>query len=164
MNTIDYSKTAEMDIDDSHDQNPDAYEQIEDIEWELEHLQEFGNEKQLELLRKEIDHIMAHALIPSEGWYDDRFDYIAKYSQLDWKGLASRFYEKDEFMHNNACYLIELLKEIIEDRCVKPTFNLETYHLLIHNIHNIWNYYKDVYMGDETDADVLDLIEGLTFM
>lgn len=144
--------------------NPDTYEQPEDIEWELEHLHEFGNEKQLELLRKEIDHILAHALSPSEGWYDERFDYIAKYSQLDWRGLSKRFYKKDQYICNNTEYIINLLKEIIEDRCTMPNFNLETYHLLIHNIHNIWAYYKDVYMGDETDVDVLDLIEGLTFM
>jgi hypothetical protein len=151
-----------MEMDQDYDSN--TYEQPEDIEWELEHLEEFDNEKQLELLRKEIDHILAHALSPSEGWYDERFDYIAKYSQLDWRGLSERFYEKDEFLHNIAIYIISLLKELIEDRCTRPNFNLETYHLLIHNIQNTWTYYKDVYMGDETDVDVLDLIEGLTFM
>jgi hypothetical protein len=58
------------------------------IEWELEHLQEFNNEKQLRLLRQEIAHIISHGLQVPEGWYDERFEYIYKYSQIDWLNLA----------------------------------------------------------------------------
>ena len=34
----------------------------------------------------------------------------------------------------------------------------------IHDIQNLWNYYKSTYIGDESDPDVGDLIVGLTHM
>ena len=32
------------------------------------------------------------------------------------------------------------------------------------NVQNIWNYYKQVYGGNESDTDMMDLIEGMSFL
>jgi hypothetical protein len=135
-----------------------------DIELELQHLKDFGNEKQLDLLRREIGHITAHGIQPCEGWYDERFAHINQYSKLDWSGLATRFHNKDQYLYDAAGYIIRLTHELLEDRATKPNFHLGTYHSFIHNIQNVWKYYKQVYVGDEADKDIMDLIEGIKFM
>lgn len=133
------------------------------IEYELEHLKEYGNEKQLELLKREIGHIVAHGLQPSEGWYDERFEHINLYSNLGWTHLAKRFHNKDQYIHDTAIYIMRLSDELLEERGSKPNFHLSTYHQMIHNIYNIWNYYKQLY-GSSDDADMMDLIEGMSFL
>jgi hypothetical protein len=135
-----------------------------DIENEMEHLKEFGNEKQLDLLRREIGHIIAHGLQPSDGWYDERFEYINLYSQLGWSQLAQRFHNSDQYIHDTSMYIMRLSDELLEERSCKPNFHLGTYHNLIHNVQSIWNYYKQVYCGDEDDTDVIDIINGMTFL
>jgi hypothetical protein len=150
-----------MDLDDD-EQMSEGYET--DIEEELEHLKDYGNEKQLNLLRREIGHIVAHGLQVSEGWYDDRFEFINAYSQLGWSHLAQRFHNKDQYLHDTSIYILHLLDDLLEERGSKPNFHLGTYHSLIHSIYTIWNYYKQVYCADETDTDVMDLIEGMKFL
>ncbi len=153
------SKFAPM--TDDIDMQPD---EEEDIEFQLQHLREYENEKQLELLRREIGHIIVHGLQPSEGWYDERFEHINQYSKLDWTGLALRFRGKDEFIHQAAMHTHQLLGELLEERSTKPNFHLHSYRTALHNIHAIWNYYKQLYMGDEHDTDIMNLIEGIKFM
>jgi hypothetical protein len=136
----------------------------EDIEFQLQHLREYENEKQLDLLRREIGHIVVHGLQPSEGWYDERFEHINQYSKLDWTGLAQRFRGKDDFIYQLAQQTHHLLGELLEERSTKPNFHLQTYRMTLHNIHAVWNYYKQLYMGDEQDTDIMNLIEGIKFM
>ena len=150
-----------MDLDDeemnvSNDEN--------DIEFELEHLKEYGNEKQLDLLKREIGHIVAHGLLPSEGWYDERFEHINLYANLGWSQLAQRFHKKDDYIHDTAIYIMRLADELLEERGSKPNFHLKTYHSLIHSVQNIWNYYKQIYSGGGDDTDMADLIEGMMFL
>jgi hypothetical protein len=132
----------------------------EDYENELEHLKEYGNEKQLQILKREIGHIIAHGLFPSEGWYDERFEYINLYSQLGWSNLVEKFNNKDQYIHDTALYIIRLSEELLEDRESKPNFHIRTYYNLINSVYNIWNYYKQVYCDD--DDDIMDLIEGMS--
>ena len=139
-------------------------DEVEDIEWQLEHLEEFDNVKQLELLKKEIGFLYSHGITPSEGWYDERYKMIDTYSKIDWFGLASRFHNKDDFIHDRALYVGRALSELMEERGTRPNFNLQTYYALIHEIDNVWKYYHQMYMGDETDDDVLNLIEGMKFL
>ena len=136
----------------------------EDTEHALQHLKDYDNEKQLKLLRQEIGHIIAHGLQPSEGWYDERFEYIYQYSKLDWSNLATRFANKDHFLYETAIYIIRLGNELLDERGTKPNFHLQTYHSFIHSIHAVWGYYKQVYAAAETDTDILDLIEGIKFL
>ena len=134
-----------------------------DIEYELENIKNFGNEKQLYLLGCEIEHICTHGLQVSEGWYDERFEYINMYSQLGWFHLAERFNDKDVYLYNTAIHTIRLLDGLLEERGSKPNFNLNNYYNMIHNIQSIWNYYKKIY-GSNEDNDILDLIEGMKFL
>lgn len=132
----------------------------EDIETQLLHLNDYDNSTQLKLLRKEIDHIIVHNLEPSEGWYDERFKHIYEYSNLGWRNLRLMFHNRDEYIYNTASYIIDGLTDLIESRCTKPNFNIQIYHKLIHDIDNIWLYYKNVYIVEE-DADVSQLISGI---
>jgi hypothetical protein len=147
-----------MEIEDEDMGNNDEI----DIEWALDHLKEFNNEKQLELLRREVDHIRVHSITPSEGWYDERFEFINIYSKLGWYDLAKKFHNKDQFIHDTAIYTMRLIDELLEERGTKPNFHIPTYYGMIHNIQNIWNYYKQVYGTD--DDDMSDLIEGMSFL
>ena len=115
-------------------------EDTPDIEWELEHIKEFNNEKQLDLLRREIGHYVAHNIIPSEGWYDERFPYINMYYKLDWSSLAKRFHNRDQFIHDTSLYIMRITDELMEERGTKPNFHIPTYHRMIHSIQQLWGY------------------------
>ena len=149
--------------EDDTDMNTSDNELEGDIEWELQHLKNFGNAKQLDLLRREVGHIVAHGLIPPEGWYDERFEHINMYSHLGWAEMAKRFHNKDQYLHDTALYIMRLSDELLEERGTKPNFHIPTYHRMIHDIQNIWNYYSQVYMSQEDD-DMTDLIEGMMFL
>ena len=118
----------------------------------------------LDQLRREIAHIITYELKPSEGWYDERYQYIDQYAKIDWRGMMTRFYKKDQYIYDTAHYILRLLEELIDERGTKPNFNIQTYHRVIHDIQNLWYYYSQVYMGEETDESVLDLIEGIKFL
>jgi hypothetical protein len=122
------------------------------------------NINKLDQLRREIAHIIAHNLQPSEGWYDERYQYIDQYSKIDWRGMMTRFKNKDQYVHDTAHYILRLIEELVDDRGTKPNFNLHTYYRVIHDIQNLWYYYSQVYIGEETDESVLDLIEGMKFL
>jgi hypothetical protein len=152
-----YQSQSEMEMDDEPmiDSNNDS-----DIEDDLLHLKNFDNEKQLKLLKREIGHIVAHGISPSEGWYDGRFEYINLYSQIDWSGLAKKFHNKDEYLHDNSLYLLRISDELMEERGTKPNFHIPTYYRFIMTVYNIWEYYKQVYAADEED-DIMGLIAGI---
>jgi len=151
-------------IEEDDDMNMSDDESEGDIEWELQHLKNFNNAKQLDLLRREVGHIVAHSLIPPEGWYDERFEHINEYAHLGWAEMAKKFHNKDQYLHDTALYIMRLSDELLEERGTKPNFHIPTYHRMIHDIQNIWNYYSQVYMSGEDDEDVMDLIEGMMFL
>jgi hypothetical protein len=160
-NTIQEPST--MDLEDE-DMNSSVSSDETDIEWALSHLKEYDNEKQLDLLKREIGHIVAHGLQPSEGWYDERFEHINLYAHLGWSQLAQKFHNKDEYIHDNSIYIMRLSDELLEERSTKPNFHLGTYHRLIHSVQNIWDYYKQVYCSVDGDTDISDLIESMSFL
>jgi hypothetical protein len=167
LNALTAQNTMNMD-EDMNDtmndtMNDNSYESDVDIEDALTHLKDFSNEKQLSILKREIGHIMVHALVPSEGWYDERFEHINLYAHLGWSYLAQRFHRKDDYLHDTAMYIMRLADELMEDRGSKPNFHLVTYYNLIMNVQNIWNYYKQVY-GSGDDTDMMDLIESMSFL
>jgi hypothetical protein len=152
----------EMEEDD--DMTLSVSDSEDDIEWDLQHLKDFNNLKQLDVLRREVGHIVAHGLIPPEGWYDERFEHINEYAHLGWGEMAKKFHNKDQYLHDTALYIMRLSDELLEERGTKPNFHIPTYHRMIHEIQNIWNYYSQVYKGQETDEDMMDLIEGMMFL
>lgn len=166
MSTLqDYSQ-SEMELDNEHMYASDDEQMNDsdsDYEEELAHLKQFDNEKQLTLLKREIGHIVAHGLIPPEGWYDERFEHISLYSKLDWSGMAKRFHKKDDYIHDSSLYLLRLGDELLEERSTKPNFHIPTYYAFIHTIYSVWQYYKQVYAANEDD-DMMKLIEGIKFM
>ena len=67
-----------------------------DDEWKLQHLDQLDNEEQLNLILREINHIMWHGVKPTDDWYNERFYYINTYASINWSDLSSRFDNKSE--------------------------------------------------------------------
>jgi hypothetical protein len=135
-----------------------------DDEWKLQHLDQYENEEQLNLIMCEINHIMGHGIKPSDEWYNERFQYIYQYSHINWADLSKRFTTKDQYIYGTAADIQQLVSELVEERSTKRAFNIATYYRAILHIKDLWSYYKDTYMGDESDTNVVDLIEGLKFL
>ncbi len=132
-----------------------------EIEMDLQQLEDKDNLTQLQLLNFEIQHIMEHGIQPPTEWYTERFLKIHNYSQLDWNSFMESFQRKNEFIVESACKIMSLLYSLQEEWSCSPIFNLEKYYELLNEIHNVWSYFSENYMGDEEDKDVVDLIIGL---
>ena len=135
-----------------------------DDEWKLKNIDQLDNEEQLNIIMREINHIMCQGIKPSDEWYNDRFRHINLYSHINWADLSNRFDTKDAYINETAANIHQLVGELIEERSTKRVFNLAIYYRAILYIKELWSYYKDTYMGDESDINVVDLIEGLKFL
>lgn len=131
------------------------------IEMDLEHLEENDNLTQLQLLNFEIQHIMEHGIQPNQEWYSERFLKIHNYSELDWNSFMESFKNKNGFIVESCYKIMSLLHAIQEEWSCSPIFDLEKYYVLINEIHSVWTYFSENYMGNEDDQDVVDLIIGL---
>ncbi len=101
---------------------------------------------------------------PSEGWYDNRYKYIYKYSHLNWDEMASRFRNKDLLIYD-LCVQTKLhIQDILDGYSGVPNFDFNIYYTIICNILKLWNYYSNKYVGDESDTDLVDLAEALSFL
>ena len=119
-----------------------------------------NNLDELYSLYNEASKMIINNVRPSEGWYEDRFKYIYKYSTIDWDGLIKRLGDKDHIILHLAIQIREVIESLMDDYGGKPDFNFNKYFSLLTNVINIWKYYNEKYMGDETDSDIIDLIEG----
>lgn len=137
---------------------------ITKIDFELQNLKLFDNTQQLEILNREVAYIATNGIKPLDNWYDDRFEYIVKYSELGWKELAERFNFKDKYIFDTAQLIIQLISRLLEERAIKRFFYIPTYHTLLCNIKNIWEYYNTTYVCGETDIEIVDLVEGLAYL
>ncbi len=133
----------------------------DDIEMELQELENKDNLTQLQLLNMEIQHIMEHGIQPNQQWYSERFIKIHNYSELDWNSFMQSFLNKNEFIVESACKIMSLLHSLQEEWSCSPIFDLEKYYELLNEIHSVWSYFSENYMGQEDDQDVVDLIIGL---
>lgn len=131
---------------------------------EIQHLKMFDNLKQLDILHREIAYITRNNIKPTDDWYDDRFEYILKYSQLNWRELAERFNYRDKYMYDTSLQIIQLITRLLEERATKRYFYIPTYHALLYVVKNCWDHYNNTYVCGETDTDVVDLVEGMKFM
>jgi hypothetical protein len=122
------------------------------------------NLKELYELHNEATQIIVDKSSISEGWYEERFVYIYKYSQLNWQDLADKFRYKDNIVYDLAVTINLYIDELMGDYGGKPTFEFAKYYTVLCSIINIWQYYNEKYIGGETDSDMLDLIEGMTFL
>ena len=137
---------------------------VMNLENELNNIKCFDNLRQLEILHREASYITINGIKPVDDWYDDRFEYIHKYSELSWNDLVQRFKSKDKYIHDTSMQIIQLITRLFEERSTKRFFNIPTYHTMIFNIKNIWEYYNSTYVCGESDIDMVDLIEGMTFL
>lgn len=141
-------------------------EPFDDMEEKLEHLDDFDNETQLQILYYEINHILIHGLQPNENWYEDRVNYIHHYQTIDWKDLAVRSYQRDDIVYNAAVNIIDHLEQLDEEWSTSPTFNLGIYQRLLAAIRAVWNYYsREYHVMDKTNTvDILDLMNSMDSM
>jgi len=154
-----------MDHNDMYDEHPQPQndEIIENMEEKLEHLEDFDNATQLELLYYEIDHIIMHGIQPNETWYNDRMNIIESYHNIDWKDLATRSYQLDDKMYESAINIIDHLEQLEDEWSTCPTFNLCVYQRLLEMIRLVWKYYaREYYVMDKTETvDILDLMNSM---
>ena len=127
-------------------------------------LHEMSKYPQLELLRREITYVLQNEIQPSREWFDARTPIVYSYQTVDWSGMINRFNGKDPHMHLTASNITVLLALLEDQLSVSAYFNLHTYYKLLDEIHHIWTYYKQRYVGNETDEDVVDLIEMVGFL
>ena len=104
---------------------------------EIQHLKMFDNAKQLDILHREVAYIIRNGINPVDEWYDDRFEYIIKYSQLNWNELAKRFNDRDKYIYDTSVEIIKLINRLIEERATKRYFYIPTYHTMIYHIKNV---------------------------
>lgn len=143
---------VEMDYmaDDEQEQEQDAHES--------------ANVRELAMLRREIDTLMEREISPPALWYEHRYHNLQIYSELGWSSMAHRFHRLDRYIYDTSMNIMNNLEDLMESYYRTQCFHLRHYQHLIHDIQNLWNYYKSTYIGDETDSDVGDLIVGLTHM
>ena len=174
MNNFDYDENYSMDETDPSFYAllpPESFEEKydekkddpvpADIEMELQQLEDKDNLTQLQLLNLEIQHIMEHGIQPDSQWYSERFLKIHNYSELDWNSFMQSFLNKNEFIVESSCKIMSLLHSLQEEWSCSPIFDLEKYYELLNEIHSVWSYFSENYMGQEEDQDVVDLIIGL---
>ena len=137
---------------------------IADDEGETEHLEKTSNVHELESLRDEIDAMMEQGLSPPHAWYQKRYNNIQIYSELEWSSMAYRFQQTDRYIQNTALNIMNNIEDLLEEFHQAHHFNLKYYQHMVHDIEDLWTYYKTNYIGDESDLEVVDLIVGLTHM
>jgi hypothetical protein len=101
---------------------------------------------------------------PTEGWYDERYKYIYKYSKLNWEEMATRFKNKDKLIYDLCTYTKLYIQEILDGYRGEPDFDFNTYYTILCNILRLWEYYSNKYVGYETDTDLMDLAEAMSFL
>ena len=138
----------------------------ENMEEKLEHLQDYDNETQLELLHYEMEHIMMHGEQPNEAWYEERMNHIHAYQSIDWKDLAARSYQRDNKMYEAAMNIMDHIEQLEDEWSTSPVFNLCVYQRLIEMIRSVWKYYSDEYYVTDVSktVDILDLMNSMDNM
>ena len=136
----------------------------ETIEEKLEHLDDFDNETKMELLYKEIDHIIMHGIQPNEDWYENRMYYIQEYQTIDWKDMAVRSYQRDAVIYDASVSVIDHLEQLEEEWSTSPVFNLCIYQRLLATIRTIWYQYRREYGVQGSTVDILDVINSMDNM
>lgn len=122
------------------------------------------NLQHLRTLREEIQLIFLHELVPPDDWYGERADTLHVYAELDWIPYATRFYGKNDKLYQLAVQIHTDLHHVLEEWATTPQFSLVPYRRIIENIQTFWDIYSQLYVGDERDEEVIDLIEQMTHM
>jgi hypothetical protein len=137
---------------------------MEDLEEELSQLEQYDNHGQLIILIKESQHMMIYGIQPNEDWYQQRIPFLYTYSELSWKAMSERFHNKDPYLHQTAGAIASMLETLLDEWSIYPVFNLATYARVLYEMDRLWKYYQTQYVGNETDEEIVDVIESLTHM
>lgn len=140
-----------MDVDDEYD-----YESLEE---KLEHLSDYDNLTQLQLLIQEIEFMMDHALQPSQEWFERRIDYVIAYSALNWRDLAEQSF--DERLAIWCRTIIRSGQKLMDDWSVGPIFDLGDYYTMLHAVEEARAHFFEHYAKDDTDVDLFQVIAGM---
>ena len=127
-------------------------------------LESLDNLTQLTLLREEIQAILHHQVQPSSSWYTQRIRQIYTYAELNWNGFAADFEGKNAMLHRTALHIQGRLAYLMTEWSCGPDFSLTHYAALLNEIAALWTTYHATYVGNETDEDVLDIIQSMTHM
>ena len=128
---------------------------------QLQHISDYTNLVQLEILQKEINYIQMSAMEPSPQWYEERIDKIYEYNTLNWDEMQVLFRDKDEYLRNGSAYVRRMLDYLIYQWTSNEMFELKAYKELIDYIYHIWKHYETWYIGGNTDPDMVDLVENM---
>ena len=146
-----------MDIDDDNDDN--EY----DIEQELQYVSnETDKIRQLDLLQRELEHIISHNAMPSEGWFDNRIRIMQTYYEMDWLSIARRYHNKDEYIHAASIRIAHILDDLIDECTAMPNFHIPVYNNAIHELHSVLLYCKQIYKREKDDcSNVANLLSNM---
>ncbi len=144
-----------MDIDESQN---DEYE-YEPLEEKLEHLGEYDNLTQLQLLIQEIDHLVDHAIQPPREWFETRMDHVLLYAGLNWRDLADQSF--DSQLSDGAKRIVQCGVAIMDQWSTMPVFDLSEYYTLLHTVEETYTYFVTQYGEEKTDVDLFDVMAGL---
>jgi|APCry1669192010_1035390.scaffolds.fasta_scaffold08677_3 hypothetical protein len=124
----------------------------------------FNNFTMLKLLRREITFIIKHGIQPVDEWYEERSEHVYHYCNINWFALQNKFQGKDNAIYMAAKIIEDLLNTLMEELSVSVQFTLLRYYKMIEEIYHVWNYYSELYVGDEEDDNIVDLIESMTHL
>ena len=130
----------------------------------LESMDLLDNLTQLTLFREEIQAILQHQANPPPSWYTQRIRTIYTYAELNWAGFAADFEGKNAMLHRTALHIQGRLAYLMTEWSCGPDFSLEHYAALLNEIDALWTTYHTTYVGNETDEDILDIIQNMTHM
>lgn len=140
-----------MDVDDEYD-----YESLEE---KLEHLSEYSNLTQLQLLIQEIEFMMDHGLQPDAPWFERRIDYVIAYSALNWRDLTEQTF--DERLATWCRTILQSGQKLMDDWSVGPIFDISDYYTMLHAVEEARAHFFEHYAKDDTDVDLFQVIAGM---
>ena len=142
----------------------EAEEEQPEQQQNVEEMNSNDNLRELHNLHDEAVHMIEHGIQPTEGWYDERYKNIYTYSLLNWDDMTRRFKNKDTIVYEMCIKTKQYIQDILESYSGKPDFDFSVYYTILCNIINLWRYYCEKYIGAERDDDIVDIIEGMTFL
>lgn len=133
-------------------------------ETETEVVEEEDNLRDLYRIHEEATYLLTNNLKPIDEWYTTRLKYIEKYSELGWEEMANRFRNKDNIVYDLCMRINMYIDDILQSYNKDKKFDFSVYYSVLCNIVNLWKHYSEKFVGQETDTDIIDLVEGLAFL
>jgi len=134
------------------------------LESKFANIHDMSHEDQLELLIHEIKQVIIYNLPLDSGWYTKRMEFIYDYATIGWIEMAERLEGEDPYISTTSREIMTQLRQLMAEWDYRPTISLPVYYRVLHDIQEVWRQYQMKYVGDEDDADVVGLIEQMTYV